>query len=654
MNSENDRSGDRPTRRQLLGATGSVLLSSAAGCLDDDSDAISFPLSVRLEVDADNTDRIAWTAAIAQVMEQTGYFDVEIEEYELDDFLERIFQPKYAAKGNVPFLSISGTFNPESYCDPLHGTENQGQCCNLNGLGYDELDAMIDQARFGTEVVDNPALRARRYDEIWHELAEFRGSSVITYITEEYVRNTDVRGFSPYPFVEGTLDYALYSPSDRVLTWIDRDAAGATGDEWSAHRTGGTLRYGMDANIESFDPPYSTDIYSTSAQSLLFEGLTTLDAEGNVFPWLAKGYELVDVQDIDRRAYEPYMRPVPTDDEGVLEFDGDGDVQAIVVHPDDDRIADDEVSVLTPADAAEAVEAGVYGMQYRYELHEGVTFHNGEELTADHVVATAKRYENSDVAAQTFDSVLHVEAVDEYVVDIYAQVPDAEAERELPTFRIHTLEQAELPPNGIDPLQDTPPIGTGPYEFETFEDERYFRARKTDDYWLERKGIDALEWYDGPESFPAGPVVDAVDVEIISGDSTRSVALQNDEIDLTFGLVSSTLEAYEDDDGYVVDSIQGGGYQFFQYPVTVEPWDDARLRRAVNHLVPRKRIVEELLDGWGEPAWTMLPKIARETGTADYEALEADLREKNAFDTEAAIELIETVIDDRGYDSNVQ
>lgn len=646
--------GDLPTRRQLLGGVGSVLIGSAAGCLEGDSDAVSFPLEIRLEVDTGNADRLEWTAAMAQVMENTGYFDVEVMEYEFDDFLERIFQTDYPEKGHVPFLSISGTFNPESFCDSLHGTVNQGQCCNLNGLGYAELDRMIDRARFGTDVVDDPTLRARRYDEIWRELAEYRGSSPITFITEEYVRNTDVRGFSPYPFTEGTLDYSLHSPADRVLTWIDRGAEGGTESDWSSFQTGGTLRYGFDANIESFDPPYSTDTHSTTAQSLIFEGLTTMDADGDVYPWLAKRYDMADMQDIDRTAYEPYMRTVSTDADGVLEFEGNEPVQPIAIHPNDDRAADGEVRVLTPDGAADAVGDEVYGMQYRYHLHEGVRFHNGEELTAEHVVATAKRYENSDISAQTFDSVLRVEAVDDYVVDIYAQVPDAEAERELPSFQIHTLEQAELPANGIDPLDGSPPIGTGPYEFETFEEGQYFVARKTDDYWLEQKGLDALEWYDGPEGFPAGPVIDEIDIKIISGDSTRSTALQNDELDITFGLVSSTLEAYDSDDGYVVDSIQSGGYQFFQYPVTVEPWDDERFRRAVNHLVPRERIVENVLDGWGDPAWTMLPEVARETGTADYGALESELREENAFDTETAIELIETVIDDRGYDSSVQ
>ncbi|GAB7018422.1 ABC transporter substrate-binding protein [Halostagnicola bangensis] len=653
MNQWDNRSSKALTRRQLLSGIGSAVVVTTAGCLTED-DEVSFPLGVQLEVDTDNSDRLEWTAAIAQMMESTGYFEVDVEEHDFDDFLERVFEDDYPQYGHVPFLSLSGTFNPESYCDSLHGTANRGQCCNLNGLGYDELDELIDRARFGTDVADDPQLRERRYDEVWHELAEFRGSSIITFLTEEYVRRAAVRGFSPYPFSEWTLKYALHSPSEEVLTWVDRNAQRPAETDWSDYQEGGTLRYGIGANISSFDPPYSTDTHSVAAQSLIFEGLTTMDAEGNIYPWLAKRYEALDVQDIDRRAYEPYMTTVPTDEKGVLEFGEGGPVQAVAVHPDDDRIDDDEARMLTPEGAADAVDEGVYGMQYRYHLQEGVAFHNGEELTADHVVSTVERYENSDMSSQTFDSVLHVDAVDEYTVDIYAQIPDAEAERELPGFEIHALEQADLGANEIDPLEGEAPIGTGPYEFEEFEDGQYFVATKNDGYWLEENGLDALEWYDGPDGFPAGPVIDEIDIDIISDDSTRSAALQNGEIDVTFGLVSSTLNEYDSDDGYIVDSVQSGGYQFFQYPVTVEPWDDHRLRKAVNHLVPREQIVDEVLDGWGEPAWTMLPELAHGTGTADYDALESELREKNAFDPDAAVELIEEVIEDRGYDSSVQ
>lgn len=409
---------------------------------------------------------------------------------------------------------------------------------------------------------------------------------------------------------------------------------------------GGTLRIGTTANVESFDPPYSTDAQSTQAQMLVFEQLVTSDQEGNLYPWLAKSYEQRDVQDIDRTAYEEYMTTVGTGEEGAL----DTDAQIIVQHPDDNPAESDEVRVLTPSEAADAVDDGVFGMQFRYQLREGVEFHDGDELTAENVVRTTERYENSDVSAQTFDSLLHARAVDEYTVDLFAQVPDAEAERELPGMYIHSTEQAGLEGGALDPRQGNDPIGTGPYTLEAFEDGQYYEFSKFGNYWVENQGVDSIDWFEGPEEFPDGPVIETIEAEIIEDDASRSAALQNDEIDVASGLESSTLDEYHDDEGYRIAAIEAGAYDYLQYPVNVEPWNDERLRQAVNHLVPRENIVNNVLNGWARPAWTSIPKLAEKNGTADVEALEDEVRPYNEYDTEQAKELLDEVGDDLGLD----
>lgn len=413
---------------------------------------------------------------------------------------------------------------------------------------------------------------------------------------------------------------------------------------------GGTLRIGATANVASFDPPYSTDAQSTQAQVLVFEQLVTTDRDGNLYPWLAKSYEQRDVQEIDQTAYGEYMTSVGTTEEGAP----DTDAQIIVQHPEDDPAENDEVRVLTPDGAANAVDDGVYGMQFRYQLREGVEFHNGEELTAENVVRTVERYENSDISAQTFDSLLHARAVDEYTVDLFAQIPDAEAERELPGLYIHSTEQVGLEGGALDPRQGNDPIGTGPYTLDAFEDSQYYEMSKFGDYWVEGKGVDSIDWFDGPSEFPDGPVIDKLEVEIIEDPASRSGALQNDEIDVASGLESSTLDEYHDDEGYHIAAVEGGSYDYIQYPVNVEPWNDERIRRAVNHLVPREKIVSNVLNGWARAAWTSIPALAEENGTADVEALEEEIRPSNEYDTEKATELLDEAGDDLGLDYPIE
>jgi ABC-type transport system substrate-binding protein len=417
---------------------------------------------------------------------------------------------------------------------------------------------------------------------------------------------------------------------------------------------GGTLRVGMSGNVNSFDPPFSNDVPSSFGQSMIYEGLTVNDAEGNIYPWLADSFELVELQDIDRSAYKPYMveAPVAEDDEGKRFIDTDE--QIVVRDPDNDIQNEDTARILTPNETGDAVDDGVFGMQFRYELHEGIEFHNGEELTAETVVRTYERYENSMLEAQTFDAFLHAEAVDEYTVDLYGQVVNAEGARELPGVSILPEDHIDLPDGGIDPRQGTEPVGTGPYTFEEFEDEQFLVITKNENYWLEDVGLQNKAWWDGPEDFPNSPVLEEIDIDIIPDDATRSAALQNDEVDFTYGLSADTLDDFDESEAYDLNTVQAGGYDFMQHPMNVEPWDSQKLRKGVNHLIPRSAIASNIFQDYRDPAWTPLPTLARGAGTADYDALLSTLKPMNEFDPDRGSQLVQEVIDERGLETPIE
>ncbi len=596
-----------------------------------------------MEVNTGNDDRVQMVELIAESMEQTDMFNVTIETFEWNTYVGRVLDPEYQNNGFIPTIGLSGTFNPGSFCNALHHSDNIGACCNLNGISDPELDELMDSARYGVDVAQDNQLRGERYDEVWRYLADKRYSSITHFDVATAVTNTNIHNFEMWPFNEGIFSYNFFGPADEQIMWLDRENAAGDSD-LSDLVEGGTVRGGLSANVESFDPSHSSDTTSSMAQSFIFEGLTTSDSEGNVYPWLAKSYEVLDVTDVDRLAYADYMSTVGTTEEGAA----DTEEQIIIQHPEDNPAEDDEVRVLLPDDATEAAKDGTYGQQYRYELHEGVEFHNGDEFTADDVVASYEYTENSVLAPQTFDSILTVIKVDEYTVDIYAQIADAEAERALPGISIYNANQiAEVEKGSVDPREGNVPIGTGPYEFGDFEDEQFYEVTKFDNYWVEQKGInEAFSWFDGPDAFPDGPVIDGFEFDIVPDNSTRSGALQNGELDVTYGLNTATLDDFKSSEDFIVHGVEAGGYEYLQYPVNVEPWDDARLRKAVNHLIPRESIVENVLNGYARPAWTALPQLAQGAGTADAEALEEEIKPTNEYDPERAQELLEQVAAD--------
>ncbi len=402
---------------------------------------------------------------------------------------------------------------------------------------------------------------------------------------------------------------------------------------------GGTLNVGLTSNPSSFDPPYSSGVPSTLVQNYFFESLVASDQQGNLYPWLAESYEVAEVQEIERTAYEDYMTtaPVTTNEDDVPVIDTPE--QVVVQHPDDSLEPGSDVRVLLRDGASQAASDGVFGMRLRYNLHEGVTFTNGEEMTSEHVVRSYDRVENSQISAQYFNTLLAAEAVDEYTVDLYAQVPDAEAERALPYY-VFSLEQVDLAGGDLDPRQGNEPIGTGAWNFESFEDGSSFTVSRRDDYWMDDVGVENKEWFDGPEGFPNGPVVDEVNHRFISEDAQRAAALQENEVDVAHGLTASAQTNFQESSDFQTKAIETGGYLFMQYPVEVEPFDQQDVRRAVNHLIPRQRMVDNIEQGWARPAWTPLPELAYGAGTTDPEALEENLRPMNEYDPQRAQELI--------------
>ncbi|WP_276272696.1 ABC transporter substrate-binding protein [Haloarcula litorea] len=423
---------------------------------------------------------------------------------------------------------------------------------------------------------------------------------------------------------------------------------------------GGTFRAALGSGVDTFDPPESSSANSSVHHNLLYETMITTDASGTIYPWLAESYEQTEVQDIQRTAYTDYMKEVSyaeTDDGTVFI---DTDQQIVVEHPDNpsDPSAGDTAQVMTVEEAPDAIADGTFGMEYEFQLHEGINFVNGEELTADNVVASYQRLRGSALSGQVFDSLLDVQSDGDYTVRLYAQIPDAAFVREIAGFSIYPTEitgapdePQNVPLGGMDPREEHEPLGTGPFRLTDYENENYATYTKVDDYWFD---TEMKDWFDGSSEFPNGPVVDKVDIAVISSPSSRAAALQEGEVDMARGLSSSTLTNFQESEEFRTAPTAGAGYLFMQFPVTQGPWQNAKLRRAVNKLIPRPSISNNIFQGWENPAWVPLPPLAAATGTTDYEELTEDLKPYNTYEQEEAATMLDEVGEEAGIEYPIE
>lgn len=119
---------------------------------------------------------------------------------------------------------------------------------------------------------------------------------------------------------------------------------------------------------------------------------------------------------------------------------------------------------------------------WRFQLREGVTFHNGEPFNAE-VAAFGINYtwspENNFQIYQYIGPDLNATAVDEYTLDVVTESPDPILPSRLYFSPLPSMRQVQEDPDSL-PVN---PIGTGPYVFSEWNRGQYIRMEANPDWW---------------------------------------------------------------------------------------------------------------------------------------------------------------------------
>ena len=400
---------------------------------------------------------------------------------------------------------------------------------------------------------------------------------------------------------------------------------------------GGTLYTGLTEDPPNWDPPEIGDTTSNMVSgTMIYEGLLTTDYNGELHPWLATDWTEHDVQDIWYEDYEEYMIDVE-----------DAGPDVLFSHPDNPEL------VMDMAAGEEAANDGLFGMHIEYDIRQGVEFHNGEELTAEHFVQSLNRWVGAGRwGVEIVPWYLHIEAEDDSTLHIYTQLPDADVYYSAGTVAFPE-EYWDVPPGELSPLHGNEPIGTGVWTFGEYEESSYIILERNENHWFDADEYEDMHPdadFEIPDGFPDQPALTEIDYEIIPEDPARSAALQDDIVDHTYGLASDTLGEFADSDEFRVSAVTSAGYDFFEYPNQVEPWTDPEVCMGVNHMIPRPTIVNTVFDGWATPASMPLSPTSQYIGTHDYEALDEELGPYSEYDPELGTEMVEDAFEDAGIE----
>ncbi|MYL36396.1 ABC transporter substrate-binding protein [Halobacillus litoralis] len=232
----------------------------------------------------------------------------------------------------------------------------------------------------------------------------------------------------------------------------------------------------------------------------------------------------------------------------------------------------------------------------QFKLREGVTFHNGEAFNADAVKFTFDRLLGEEGAKgpqqANYTSIDEVEVVDEYTVNFNLNEKDPVLLTKLAGYGAVIVPPKYIEENG-DEHFNTNPVGTGPFKMTSYEQDSKAVLEKNEDYWQE--GV---------------PKLDQVTFRFIPEASTRLAELQTGEIDVMKRVEISQVDSLKDHPSLSIQEVGTPTVYSLRFNTEKEPFDDKRVRQAVNYAIDKDAIIEEILGGYGEKISTFQSELS--------------------------------------------
>lgn len=234
------------------------------------------------------------------------------------------------------------------------------------------------------------------------------------------------------------------------------------------------------------------------------------------------------------------------------------------------------------------------GLTYEFTLRKGVTFHNGETLTAEDVQFSFARYRG--VSAALFrEKVKQVEIVNPYLVRFHLH----QAWPDFLTFYTSMSASASwiVPKKYVEQVGDDGfkkhPIGAGPYKFVSQKQGWELVLEAHEGYWRKM------------------PHVQRLIMRSIPDDSTRLAMLKTGEADIAYAMMSTMGEEVKRDPKLQLAYSEGQGifFLFFNEQWDAKsPWHDLRVRQAANFAIDRQALSEQQTLGASPPTANIVPR----------------------------------------------
>ena len=228
------------------------------------------------------------------------------------------------------------------------------------------------------------------------------------------------------------------------------------------------------------------------------------------------------------------------------------------------------------------------GLTYTFTLREGVTFHNGAQVTAEDVLYSLERCAGSENEGVPLISAFSIVDAIEADEDGHVVVTLAQPQLEF----INSLASASIIPAGSGSAIADNPVGTGPFRFVSYAPKDNIVIEKYAGYWGEAAHLDRVAF------------------RIIEDMNNMIMGLQGGTLDLVIHLTSSYLPSVRDDFTVLNDTMKL--VQALYINNDVAPFNDVRVRQALYYAIDVEELNEFVCDGTGVATGTSMYPAQRQ------------------------------------------
>ena len=246
---------------------------------------------------------------------------------------------------------------------------------------------------------------------------------------------------------------------------------------------------------------------------------------------------------------------------------------------------------------ATAWEVSEDGRAWTFHLRDDVTFHDGTRFDAEAVRFSFERqldrkhpFRMSDFSYwdNIFASTVRaVEVIEPLSVRIYIYKPSAQFLSLLAIFPVSIVSPTAVKKWG--PAYAEHPVGTGPYRFVEWKKGDRVLIERWDGYWGGKARLPRLVFKTIPDA------------------RQRLVALEGGAIDIAYGILPDELQFVALHPDLELVRSPGQNVAYVAMNMRKKPWNDRRVRHAVNHAVNKVPIVSLVYQGNAVPASGPVP-----------------------------------------------